>query len=574
VRPWPSTVAPFLSLSHCRTIALSHLPWGMPDLAPIRRALVSVSDKTGLVPFVQSLAARNIEIISTGGTASALRQAGIKVTSIDDVTGFPEVMDGRVKTLHPLVHAGLLALRDNPAHKAAMDQHHIRPIDLVVVNLYPFEQTIARQNVAEHEAIENIDIGGPSMLRSAAKNFEWVTVASSPAHYPRILADLDRHHAHTTRALRCELAADVFALTSRYDAAIAGYMCREHARSFPVLLTHTYVKADDLRYGENPHQAAALYRGLHHAKPTWPSIATAEQLHGKELSYNNINDAAAALELVLALNRVIAMNGDTSVSAAILKHTNPCGAAIAPTARDAIDQAIAGDPVAAYGGILALGDELDDDAAERLKTKEVFLEVIIAPRFSPGALDTLRARWANVRLLAVGDLDAAIAAHAHAAPQLEHRTIPGGMLVQERDLALADPAKLSLAAGPKPTRDQLRAASFLEATCRFLFSNAVCLGGATTGGGGGVRLYGAGAGQMDRVTSCRLAVEKAGPLCKGATAFSDAFFPFSDGPQVLIDAGVTCIVHPGGSKRDQETFDLCNARGVTCLTSGLRHFRH
>lgn len=547
----------------------------MPDLAPIRRALVSVSDKAGLIPFVQALAARHVEIISTGGTASALRAAGIAVTSIDDVTGFPEIMDGRVKTLHPKVHAGLLAVRDNPAHAAAMDQHQVRPIDLVVVNLYPFEQTIARQNVAEHEAIENIDIGGPSMLRSAAKNFEWVTVACSPSHYPRILADLDRHHGHTTRALRCELAADVFALTSRYDAAIAGYMCREKSRLFPVLLSHTFVKADDLRYGENPHQAAALYRAAPtHSPNPWPGIASAEQLHGKELSYNNINDAAAALELVIALNRVIAMSADTSVSAAILKHTNPCGAAIAPTARDAIDQAIAGDPVAAFGGILALGDELDDDAAERLKTKEVFLEVIIAPRFSPGALDTLRARWANVRLLAVGDLDAAIAAHA---PQLEHRTIPGGLLVQERDLALADPAKLTLAAGPKPTRDQLRAASFLEATCRFLFSNAVCLGGATTGvsgGSGGVRLYGAGAGQMDRVTSCRLAVEKAGPLCKGATAFSDAFFPFSDGPQVLIDAGVTCIVHPGGSKRDQETFDLCNARGVTCLTSGLRHFRH
>jgi phosphoribosylaminoimidazolecarboxamide formyltransferase/IMP cyclohydrolase len=540
----------------------------MPDLAPIRRALVSVSDKTGLVPFVQSLAQRGVEIISTGGTAAALRQAGIAVTSIDDVTGFPEIMGGRVKTLHPKVHGGLLGLRDDPAHKQAMDQHGIRPIDLVCVNLYPFEQTIARQNVSEHEAIENIDIGGPSMLRSAAKNFEWVTVASNPAHYARILDDLDRHNNHTTRALRAQLAAEVFALTSRYDAAIAGYMGRANAGPFPVLLTHTYLKQDDLRYGENPHQAAALYRAApSHAAQHWPSIATAEQLHGKELSYNNINDAAAALELVIALNRVIGMGGAPAVSAAILKHTNPCGAAIAPTAREAIDLAIAGDPVAAYGGILALGDELDDAAAERFKSKDVFLEVIIAPRFSPGALETLRARWANVRLLAVGDLDAL----NHAAPQLELRSIPGGLLVQERDLALADPGRFTLAAGPKPTPEQLRAASFLEATCRFLFSNAVCLGGPS---GQGLRLFGAGAGQMDRVTSCRLAVEKAGALAKGAVAFSDAFFPFPDGPQVLIDAGVTCIVHPGGSKRDQETFDLCNARSVTCLTTGLRHFRH
>ncbi|HYE63373.1 MAG TPA: bifunctional phosphoribosylaminoimidazolecarboxamide formyltransferase/IMP cyclohydrolase [Phycisphaerales bacterium] len=543
----------------------------MPDLAPVRRALVSVSDKTGLVPFVQALAQRGVEIVSTGGTASALRAAGIKVTSIDDVTGFPEIMGGRVKTLHPKVHGGLLGVRDDAAHAAAMQQHGIAPIDLVCVNLYPFEQTIARPGVSEHDAIENIDIGGPSMLRSAAKNFEWVTVCSSPSQYQRVLDELHRHNTHTTRTLRCELAGEVYALTSRYDAAIAGYLCKGHSRLFPVLMHETFVKDEDLRYGENPHQSAALYR----TKPStaagkWPSIATAEQLHGKELSYNNINDAVAALELVISLNRV---RNQSQVTAAIVKHTNPCGASIAANAKDAIDQAIAGDPIAAYGGILALGDTFDEDAAERLQSKEVFLEVIVAPRYTAEALEMLRARWANVRLLAVGDLDFPVAAHAQ---QLEYRSIPGGLLVQERDLRLVPTSEWQHAAGPKPTQDQLRAAAFLEPVCRSLFSNAVVLGGPATGGesGGGIRMYGGGAGQMDRVTSCRLAVEKAGKLAKGSTAFSDAFFPFSDGPQILIDAGVTCIVHPGGSKRDQETFDLCNQRGVTCLTTGVRHFRH
>jgi phosphoribosylaminoimidazolecarboxamide formyltransferase/IMP cyclohydrolase len=539
----------------------------MPDLAPIRRALVSVSDKTGLVPFAQALAQRGVEIISTGGTSAALRAAGINVTNIDDVTGFPEIMGGRVKTLHPKVHGGLLGVRDDPAHAAAMQQHGITPIDLVCVNLYPFEQTIAKLNVSEHEAIENIDIGGPSMLRSAAKNFEWVTVVSHPAHYARVLDDMTRHNGQTTRTLRCELAGEVYALTSKYDAAIASYMCKGHSRLFPVLMHETFVKDEDLRYGENPHQQAALYRTKAGHAPKWPSIATAEQLHGKELSYNNINDAVAALELVISLNRARSRG---QVSAAILKHTNPCGAALATTCRDAIDQAIAGDPMAAYGGILAVGDELDAEAAERLQSKEVFLEVIVAPRFSSEALDILRARWANVRLLAVGDLDFPVAPHAQ---QLEYRSIPGGLLVQERDLRLVPASEWQHAAGPKPTGEQLKAAAFLEGVCRFLFSNAVVLGGPATGTTG-VRMYGGGAGQMDRVTSCKLAVEKAGKLARGSVAFSDAFFPFSDGPQVLIDAGVSCIVHPGGSKRDQETFDLCNVRGVACLVTGVRHFRH
>ncbi|CAG0977393.1 phosphoribosylaminoimidazolecarboxamide formyltransferase / IMP cyclohydrolase [Phycisphaerales bacterium] len=526
---------------------------------PIRRALLSVSDKTGLVAFAQALAARGIELISTGGTAGALRAAGLAVTSIDGVTGFPEILDGRVKTLHPKVHGGLLGLRDNPAHAAQMREHGITPIDLVCVNLYPFEQTIARPDCTHEEAIENIDIGGPSMIRSAAKNHAYATVVTCPAQYERVLADLALHQGATSPALRAELAREAFALTSHYDAAIAAHLGQRSETHFPPLLSLMFVKAEDLRYGENPHQDAALYRRV--GRGTGGSIARAEQLHGKELSYNNINDAQAALSLAQTLARV----DESTVGACIVKHTNPCGAALGSTARDAIDQAIAGDPVAAYGGILAINAPFDADAAERLRSKEVFLEVIVAPSFDADALETLRARWANVRLLAVGEVEPDPA-------QPELRSIPDGLLAQDRDVRLATHEELVLRAGPEPGPEARRLASFLEAVAKFLFSNAVCLGG--TGEAGCIRLFGAGAGQMDRVTSCRLACEKAAKFARGAVAFSDAFFPFPDGPEILIEAGVTTIVHPGGSKRDQETFDLCAKRGVACLTTGLRHFRH
>jgi phosphoribosylaminoimidazolecarboxamide formyltransferase/IMP cyclohydrolase len=540
----------------------------MAELVHIRRALVSVSDKAGLLPFVRALVARGVEIISTGGTASSLQQDGIKVTPIDSVTGFPEIMGGRVKTLHPKVHGGLLGVRDDAAHREQMEKHGIKPIDLVCVNLYPFEQAVATPGCTEAHAIENIDIGGPSMLRSAAKNFEWVTVVTSPAQYDRVLQDMETNKGATTRHLRAELASEVFKLTARYDAAIASYLCRQPETLFPPLLSLGFVKADDLRYGENPHQAAALYRLMPRCEGTKPmpapGIAGAEQLHGKELSYNNINDATAALELVIALKRV----EPGLVGAAVVKHTNPCGAAVASTCLDAVNEAIAGDPIAAYGGILAINEEVDEEAAQRLTEKGTFLEVIVAPDFSPEALDRLRAHSANVRLLRVGDIEPV------ESTQVEMRTIAGGLLVQERDQRLTPPSAMAQRAGPAASPATIRAAAFLEAVAKFLFSNAVVLGGASPTIIGAVRMFGAGAGQMDRVASCRLAVEKAGPLAKGSVAFSDAFFPFSDGPQVLIDAGVGAIVHPGGSKRDQDTFELCNARNVTCLTTGTRHFRH
>jgi phosphoribosylaminoimidazolecarboxamide formyltransferase / IMP cyclohydrolase len=529
----------------------------MGDLCQVRRALVSVSDKSGLTAFVQGLASLGVEIISTGGTAAAIASAGVPVTPIEKVTGFPEIMDGRVKTLHPAVHGGILGVRESAAHREAMARHGITPIDLVCVNLYPFEQTVAKPGCSREDAIEQIDIGGPAMLRSAAKNHEGVVVVPGPAFYERVLGELRQNRGATTLALRQELARETFAVTARYDAAIACYLSSAGEAKFPHLLNLAYAKAEDLRYGENPHQAAALYRRLERDRQ--PCVAQAEQLHGKELSYNNIIDAQAAWSLALTLRRV----APGSASAVIVKHTNPCGAATAPTLRAAVDAALAGDPVAAYGGIMAVSRPFDALAAERLNTKEVFLEVIVAPWFEPEALAMLRARWTGVRLLATGEGDEAPAG-------LEVRSIPGGLLAQERDTRLA--GELVLRAGPGPGPGARRAAAMLEGVVKFLFSNAVVIGG--EGGEGVVRVYGSGAGQMDRVASCRLAVEKAGKMARGAVCVSDAFFPFPDGPEVLIDAGVSVIVHPGGSKRDQETFDLCRARGVSCLTTGLRHFRH
>lgn len=539
----------------------------MPDLAPVRRALLSVSDKTGLVPFARALHEMGVELISTGGTAAALREAGLSVTSVDSITQFPEMLSGRVKTLHPMIHGGLLGLRDDPTHESQMARHGIRPIDLLCVNLYPFERTVAKQGCTPEEAIENIDIGGPAMLRSASKNFEYVLVVPGPHCYERVLHELRTLQGRSSRHLRAELAAETFALTARYDAAIAAYLAPTSTSTFPPLMQMSLARKEELRYGENPHQPAALYvRSPGRAG----GVAGAEQLHGKELSYNNLSDAAAAFSLVVDTAAVAAKTpSGPAVSCCVVKHTNPCGACLAATAADAVDEAIAGDPVAAYGGILALSAPLDAPAAERLCRKDVFLEVIIAPSFSPEALTMLRARSANVRLLATGPID-----DAGGGEEIEHRSIPGGVLVQARDRRFVGIAEIAHRAGPAPTPAMLASAMFLEVVVRGLFSNAIAIGGSSPARPGAMRLFGAGAGQMDRVTACGLAVGKAGELARGAVAFSDAFFPFSDGPQLLIDAGVTCIVHPGGSKRDEDTFDLCASRGVTCLTTGLRHFRH
>ena len=529
-----------------------------PLPVPVRRALLSVADKSDLVPFARALVGHGAEIISTGGTARALADAGVPVTPIENVTGFPEMMDGRVKTLHPKVHGGLLGLRDNESHTAAMAEHGIEPIDLVCIDLYPFERTVSEPGVSEPEAVEQIDIGGPAMIRSGAKNFRSVAVVTGTRQYDRVVTELDANGGCTTLTLRSELAAAAFGRTGEYDAAIASWLGRRLVEPFPEVLRLQYTKARELRYGENPHQTAALYRDPASIGPT---LVNARQLGGKPLSYNNINDAAAALEVAKALHRY----DGASASACVVKHTNPCGAAAAPSVAQAVRAAMAGDPMAAYGGILAVVGVVDGAVAERLCAEGVFLEVVAASEFEPSALERLKARWANLRLMAVGDKSPS------RARKLEYRSIPGGMLVQDRDVRLPEPERWKHEAGPAPSPEDLHAAAALVVVCRALSSNAIAIGGRD---GDAVALFGAGAGQMDRVASCRIAVEKAGERARGAIAVSDAFFPFPDGPEVLVGAGVRLIVHPGGSKRDAETFALCDGRGVTCLTTGRRHFRH
>ena len=534
----------------------------MADVIPIRRALLSVSDKDGLIPLARALVAAGCELISTGGTARALADAGLAVTPVDAVTRFPEMLDGRVKTLHPGVHAGLLARRDDPAHIDALGAHGIAPIDLVVVNLYPFERTTASPSVRLDDAIENIDIGGPSMIRSAAKNHASVGVVTDPAQYAAVIAELEQH-AGLTRATRESLAAAAFSRTAAYDASIAAFLTPRFAPAdapLPTRLVLPLERVSTLRYGENPHQRAAVYRAAGGPLAGAPSVVDAVQLHGKELSYNNILDTAAAVAAMTELGRI----APESAAAVVVKHTNPCGAAHAPSVADAIALALAGDPVAAFGGILACSRPIDRAAADRVSAKGLFLEVVAAPAFDADALEMLRARWANVRLLALGD-------RPHTPPALTVRTIPGGALAQQPDTLATDHARWTIGAGPPISDAQRTIAAAVWAIARSLTSNAIAIGGAD---GAGVRLFGAGAGQMDRIASCRIAIEKAGDHARGAIAASDAFFPFSDGPALLIDAGVAVIVHPGGSKRDQETLDLCARHGVTCLVTGVRHFRH
>lgn len=529
----------------------------MTNQTRIRRALLSVSDKTDLVPFARSLVELDIQIISTGGTARALAEAGVPVIPVEQVTGFPEMMDGRVKTLHPAIHGALLGRRDLDTHMKAMADHDITPIDLVCINLYPFEQTILDRDVAPEEAIEQIDIGGPAMLRSAAKNHADVTVVTSSEQYDRVVNELRANDGATSLDLRRDLAAAAFMRTAQYDTAISAWMCSRREEEFPTILRLTYAHHADMRYGENPHQKAALYANP--ASPE-PSVVTAKVLHGKPLSYNNINDAAAALELVQDLHDF----APRRASIAIIKHTNPCGAATADELTAAFDLAYEGDPLAAYGGILASSRKIDMQTAGLVCQGQKFLEVIIAPGFEEDALEAISERWKNVRLLAAGDLTRS------GRRQIQYRSVPGGMLAQERDLKRTTVMGWSHAAGPAPDDETLNEAGFTWTVVKHVKSNAIAI---ARGG----QLLGSGAGQMDRVASCRLAVEKAADRIRGdrpAIAASDAFFPFPDGPKVLIDAGVKMIVQPGGSKRDHETLQLCEERNVTCMLTGTRHFRH
>ena len=524
----------------------------------MRRALISVSDRTGLVDFARGLEGLGVQIVATKGTAALLEDAGIGVSRAEQITGFAEMLDGRVKTLHPKIHAAVLARRDVEADRQTLRQQGVIPIDLVCVNLYPFQETIATSGVAAEEAIEQIDIGGPALIRSAAKNHRYVTVVTGSGEYERVIAELRSHECATTLALRRRLAADAFAKTAEYDSVIAGWMCSTPEQRFPAVLGLTYRLSRLLSYGENPHQQAALYA---EAATSQRGVVQAEVTGDTPLSYNNIHDAAAALELI----RDLAALRPPRPAAAIIKHTNPCGVGVADTLVEAFRQAHKGDPLAAFGGILALSRRLEEATARCICEGRKFLQVVVAPGFEPKVKEMLCNRWKNVRLIAVGEVGAPA---APGSPGQSFKTIPGGLLAQEPDTAVADPARWRHAAGPAPDERLLEDAAFIWTVAKHLKSNAVAIGSEG-------RLLGAGAGHVDRVTACRNAVEKAGDgITDRAVAASDAFFAFPDAPAILIRAGVSLIVHPGGSKRDQETLDLCDKHDVTCLLTGIRHFRH
>jgi phosphoribosylaminoimidazolecarboxamide formyltransferase/IMP cyclohydrolase len=516
----------------------------------ISRALLSVSDKTGLIPFAQTLAAAGVELISTGGTAKALRDAGLAVKDISDHTGFPEMMDGRVKTIHPKVHGGLLYIRGNAQHEAAAQQHDITPIDLVVVNLYPFEVTVAKPNVLLHDAIENIDIGGPSMLRSAAKNHDSVTVIVDPADYV-LIGEQIKANGNTTLDMRRALAAKVYARTAAYDAAIAAHL----QKAFNALTTPTIqlpksliVSAplsQPLRYGENPHQVAALYGKFGEFF---------QQLHGKELSYNNILDLTAAAALISEFE------GDAP-TLAILKHTNPCGVGQAATLREAWDKAFATDKQAPFGGIIVVNRTLDAGCAEAIA--EIFSEVIVAPDFTADALTILQKKK-NLRLLKV-------LKSVSAAQPWDVRSVGAdSFLMQQRDLKVTSASDLKIVTKRQPTADELKAMLFGWRVVKHLKSNAILYSNAD-------RALGVGAGQMSRVDSSRIAVWKAGEAkltLQGSVVCSDAFFPFPDGLIAAAEAGATAAIQPGGSVKDPEVIAAADERGMTMAFTGTRHFRH
>ena len=526
-------------------------------LRPVSRALLSVSDKTGLLDFARSLAGYGIELISTGGTARALAAAGIAIREVSDLTGFPEMMDGRVKTLHPKIHGGLLAVRGNAEHVRAMEHHGIAAIDLVVVNLYPFEATVAGGSDFAG-CIENIDIGGPAMIRSAAKNHDDVAVVVEADDYGLVLKELAAHAGSTTRALRRRLAAKAFARTAAYDAAISNWFAAATGDRAPDFRAFGGRLLQTLRYGENPHQTAAFYR----TPDRRPGVASSRQVQGKELSYNNINDTDAAYECVAEFDP------RRTAACAIIKHANPCGVAEGPDLVDAYRRALACDPVSAYGGIVALNRPLDAAAARAVT--EIFTEVIIAPGASPEAITIVAARK-NLRLVLADGLPDA------AAPGLTVKSVAGGLLVQSRDNASVDDIELRTVTRRAPTPAELKDLRFAFRVAKHVKSNTIVYArdGATVG---------IGAGQMSRVDSARIAAHKAAdaaaaagleaPLTQGSVVASDAFFPFADGLVVAIEAGATAVIQPGGSVRDDEVIAAADARGVAMVFTGVRHFRH
>jgi phosphoribosylaminoimidazolecarboxamide formyltransferase / IMP cyclohydrolase len=527
------------------------------DTRRIARALISVSDKAGLIEFARSLAGHGIELISTGGTRKALSDAGLPARDVSELTGFPEMMDGRVKTLHPAVHGGLLAIRDNAEHAAAMRAHGIAPIDLLVVNLYPFEATVAK-GADFSTCIENIDIGGPAMIRAAAKNHDHVAVIVDPADYAALLAELTRHAGMTTLALRRNLAAKAYARTAVYDAAISNWFAQELSETAPAWRAVGGHLVEALRYGENPHQSAAFYR----TSAPRAGVATARQAQGKQLSYNNINDTDAAYECVAEFDPA------RTAACVIVKHANPCGVAEGATLAEAYRRALACDPVSAFGGVIAVNRALDADAARAIT--EIFTEVIIAPDASAEAIGIAGAKK-NLRLLIAGTLP------DPRAPGLTFKSVAGGMLAQSRDNAVIDDIELKVVTRRAPTNAELRDLAFAFRVAKHVKSNTIVYAKDCA-------TVGIGAGQMSRVDSARIAASKAqdaareaglpAPLTTGSVVASDAFFPFPDGLLVAIEAGATAVIQPGGSVRDADVIKAADDHGVAMVFTGVRHFRH
>jgi phosphoribosylaminoimidazolecarboxamide formyltransferase/IMP cyclohydrolase len=517
----------------------------------VRRALLSVHDKTGVVDFARGLAELGIELVSTGGTAALLRQAGLAVVDVAEVTGFPEMLDGRVKTLHPRVHAGILARRDLPAHEATLAAHGIAPIDLVVVALYPFEETVARPGTSLAEAVEQIDVGGPTMIRAAAKNHAGVGVVTDPGQYAAVLAELRERDGVLCDATRARLAGEAFARTARYDAAIATYLAgRDGGTGFPPAVAAGGILVQALRYGENPHQRAAFYRADGPAR----GLAAARQLHGPELSYNNLLDWSAALGLLLEFDEPAAV---------VIKHTNPCGVALGATVGEAMQRAKACDPVSIYGGIVGVNRTLDMEVVKALAG--ILVEILFAPAYAPEALEELRRTKKRCRIFELPCRREDDRAHA-----LELRSVWGGLLVQDADLVDLDPAALRVVSQRAPTAEELRALRFAWRVAKHVKSNAIVLAGPEL-------VVGVGAGQMNRVDAARLAVMRAraaGLETRGAVCASDAFFPFPDGLEEVAKAGATAALHPGGSLRDEEVVALADRYRMALVTTGVRHFKH
>jgi phosphoribosylaminoimidazolecarboxamide formyltransferase/IMP cyclohydrolase len=518
------------------------------DVVTVKRALVSVTDKTGIVEFCAALSREfGVEIVSTGGTAAVLAEAGIPVRPIDEITGFPEMMDGRVKTLHPKVHGGLLARRDSAEHMAQAAEHGIGMIDMVVVNLYAFEATVAREGVTLEEAVENIDIGGPSMLRSAAKNFDAVTVVTDPATYEEVLAEMRANGGGTTLATRRRLAAEVFRLTSAYDSAIWMYLSGYGKARFPEEVRFRLLKVQDLRYGENPHQDAAFYRFIDAKEHT---LARAEQLQGKELSYNNILDTDACWAAVREFD---------APACVIVKHTNPCGVAVASDLATAYRKAYECDHVSAYGGVMAFNGTLTAEVVSAVFENKHFVEVVVAPDYDPEALAMLDEKR-KIRVLRTGGIRP-LGGH------YESRAVEGGMLVQTSDAVDEDPSRFRVVTIQKPTDAEMEQLLFAWKVAKSVKSNAIVLAR-------DFAAVGIGAGQMNRVNSARIAVAAAGDKARGSVCASDAFMPFPDSLEVVVEAGATAVIQPGGSIRDDEVIARANRYGIAMVFTGYRHFRH